>query len=91
MEVRNIDVQQLSEALRGSVDYVARLQQFHLSTRPMFFRRDSWNQTNDMLLAIKQQNIDNLNLLNMMVKGNSYGAPQYRRPALVRQIQGRDI
>jgi hypothetical protein len=79
MEVRTADMVQLRREMKKSVEFVERLQQFHLSTKPMFFHRDSWNTTNDMLHDIKMTQKDNLNLLDMALRDLNHGIAQPRR------------
>ena len=68
MEVRAVDAKQLWKEIRLQAELIERVRRFHLSTKPMFFNRDSWNQTNDMLIMLELQAVDCLSAFNRMVK-----------------------
>ena len=68
MEVRTVDVKQLHRELRIQLALIERTKQFHLSTKPMFFHRDSWNQTNDLLIMLELQAVDTMRIFNIMAK-----------------------
>lgn len=85
MEVRLVEFQQLRSEIRTQIELIERLKQFHLSTKPMFFHRDSWNQTNDMLIILERQAHDTMRASNIMIGVNGYGYGDGRY-TMVRQV-----
>lgn len=86
MQIRSVDAEQLQKELRVQLALVERFKQFHLSTKPMFFNRDSWNQTNDMLIMLELQAVDTLRVFNIMAKGQVFDGDETYRHPMVRKV-----